>query len=235
MKDPLRKKRAGVIKPLVARKQWSVAMCINHWAMAVCIVILIISGLYIGRPFTIAAGETWQKFSVAQVRFVHLVFGFMLTALLVWRAYLAFFSRFHADWKDFFAWLDLKNVYKQIKFYTLITTEMPEHTGLYGTLQAAAYGFLLLMVCVVVITGLILYAALYRAGLGGAIYTVSRYLEGAFGGLAGVRFIHHILTWVFVLFILVHMYLAFWYDVVSKKGTISSIISGRVFEKGGGH
>ncbi|MEW6378052.1 MAG: Ni/Fe-hydrogenase, b-type cytochrome subunit [bacterium] len=235
MRNSIREKRAGLIRPLIARRQWSVAMCINHWAMAVCIVILVISGLYIGRPLTIAAGETWQKFSMAQVRFVHLLFGFILTALLVWRAYLAFFSRFHADWKDFFAWLDLQNVYKQVKFYTLITTEMPEHTGLYGTLQAAAYGFLLVMVFVVVITGLILYAALYRAGLGGIVYSVSRYLEGAFGGLAGARFIHHILTWGFVLFIFVHTYLAFWYDIVSQKGTISSIISGRVFEKAGEH
>jgi len=230
MISSMKKRRQGRAKPLVARRQWSVAMCINHWAMAVCIVILIISGLYIGRPLTIGAGETWQKFSMARVRFIHLLFGFILTALFVWRIYLAFFSRFHADWKDFFAWLDLKSVYHQVKFYMLITTQMPEHTGLYGTLQSAAYGFLLLMVFLVVITGLILYAALYRAGLGGAIYMFFRHLEGVFGGLAGARLIHHILTWGFVLFICVHTYLAFWYDIVSKRGTISSIISGRVFE-----
>ena len=227
--------QGGMTEPRIARKQWSVAMCINHWAMAVCIVILIISGFYIGRPFTIGAGETWQKFSVANVRFVHLLFGFMLTSLIVWRAYLAFFSRFHADWKDFFAWLDLKNVYKQILFYTLITTDLPEHTGLYGTLQSAAYGFLLIMVLVIVVTGLILYGALHSVGLGGFLSAALYPLQGILNGLAGVRFIHHILTWFFVLFIFVHTYLAFWYDIVIKKGTISSIISGRVFEKAGEH
>ncbi|MEW5802697.1 MAG: Ni/Fe-hydrogenase, b-type cytochrome subunit [bacterium] len=228
----LHKNMAG---SLIARKQWSVAMCINHWAMAVCIVILIVSGLYIGKPFTVAAGETWQKFSMADVRFVHLLFGFILTAILAWRAYLAFFSRFHADWKDFFAWLDFKNLYKQIKFYTLIDIELPEHTGLYGTLQSAAYGFLLIMVLGVVITGLILYGALHKAGLGGFISAVLYPVEGTMNGLAGVRFIHHVLTWGFVLFICVHTYLAFWYDIVFKKGTISSIISGRVFEKSHTH
>jgi Ni/Fe-hydrogenase 1 B-type cytochrome subunit len=219
----------------IAKKQWSVAMCINHWAMAVCIVLLILSGFYIGRPLTIGAGETWQKFSVADIRFVHLLFGLILTAILVWRAYLAFFSRFHADWKDFFAWLDFKNVYKQIMFYALINTELPEHTGLYGTLQSAAYGFLLVMAFVIVVTGLILYGALHSAGLGGFISVIFHPLEGTLNGLAGVRFIHHILTWGFVLFIFVHTYLAFWYDIVFKKGTISSIISGRVFEKAGEH
>jgi len=225
----------GVAESRIAKKQWSVAMCINHWAMAICIVILIITGFYIGKPFTIGAGETWQKFSVAEVRFVHLLFGLILTSLLVWRVYLAFFSRFHADWKDFFAWLDFKNVYKQILFYTLVTSDLPEHTGLYGTLQSAAYGFLLIMVFAVVITGLILYGALHRAGLGGFISVAFHPLEGSLNGLAGIRFIHHLLTWGFVLFILIHTYLAFWYDIVFKQGTISSIISGRVFEKAGRH
>ncbi|MGA1875243.1 MAG: Ni/Fe-hydrogenase, b-type cytochrome subunit [bacterium] len=219
----------------VAKKQWSVAMCINHWAMALCIVILIITGFYIGRPFTVAAGETWKKFLMAEIRFVHLLFGLILTALMTWRIYLAFFSRFHADWKDFFAWLDLKNVFRQIRFYTLISTELPEHTGLYGTLQSAAYGLLLVMAFFEVITGLVLYGALHQAGLGGFLYSVLRFGVTALGGLAGTRFIHHLLTWFFVLFIIIHTYLAFWYDVVFKKGTISSIISGRVFEKAEGH
>ena len=109
-------------------------MCINHWAMAFCIVLLIITGFYIGRPLTITGGETWKKFFMANVRFVHILFGLILTSLFVWRLYLAFFSRFHADWKDFFAWLDFKNAYKQIKFYTLISTQLPEKTGLYGKL-----------------------------------------------------------------------------------------------------
>ena len=98
----------------IAKKHWSIAMCINHWAMAIAIVILIITGFYIAEPFTVATGETWHKFLMGNIRFVHLVFGLILTVLLIWRVYLAFFSRFHADWKDFFAWLDLKNVYKQI-------------------------------------------------------------------------------------------------------------------------
>ena len=108
---------------------------------------------------------------------------------------------------------------------------MPEHTRLYGTLQSAAYGFLLIMVFSVVITGLILYGALHQAGLSHLVYTILRPMEGILGGLAGVRFIHHVLTWGFILFICVHTYLAFWNDIVLKEGTISSIISGMIFEK----
>ena len=215
----------------LAKKQWTAAMRINHWSMAISILLLIITGFYIGRPFTIGAGETWQKFFTGKVRLVHLLFGLILTVLFIWRIYLAFFSRFHADWKDFFAWLDFKNVIKQIKFYMLISTEMPEHTGLYGTLQSAAYGFLLILVFLVVVTGLILYGALHQAGMAALICGIFRPIETMLGGLAGVRFIHHVLTWGFVLFIIVHTYLAFWYDNVYKECTISSIVSGNVFER----
>ena len=215
----------------IAKKHWSIAMCINHWAMAIAIVILIITGFYIAEPFTVATGETWHKFLMGNIRFVHLVFGLILTVLLIWRVYLAFFSRFHADWKEFFAWLNFKNTLHAVKFYTLITTDPPEHTGLYGSLQSAAYLFLLSMVCIIVITGLILYGALYQAGLAKFLYSILRSSEGFIGGLAGTRLIHHALTWIFIFFIIVHTYLAFWYDAVFKQGTISSIINGRIFEE----
>ncbi|MEW5802698.1 MAG: Ni/Fe-hydrogenase, b-type cytochrome subunit [bacterium] len=224
-------------EPLIMKKQWSLALRINHWTMAASIVILVISGLYIARPLTIlGAGETWQKFSIAKVRFIHLLFGFILTSLLAWRAYLAFFSRSSADWKDFFAWLDFKSLVKQVKFYMLLSDEPPpEHSGLYGTVQSGAYGVLLIMTFLVVITGLILYGALHQAGLGSVISATLYPLEGTMSGLAGVRFIHHVLTWVFVLFMCIHVYMALWTDVVLKKSIISSIIHGRMLKRSGEH
>ena len=41
--------------------------------------------------------------------------------IFIWRVYLAFFSRFHADWKDFFAFLNIKNSIHQIRFYLLFS------------------------------------------------------------------------------------------------------------------
>ncbi|MGA1825199.1 MAG: Ni/Fe-hydrogenase, b-type cytochrome subunit [bacterium] len=214
----------------IPKKQWTAAMCINHWAMAISIVMLIITGFYIGRPFTVAAGETGEKFLMANMRFIHILFGLLLVTIFIWRVYLAFFSRFHADWKDFFAWLDVENLFQNIKFYALISNTPPEHTALYGTLQSLAYGSLLLMVFFEVITGLILYGALHQAGLAHIIYTLLGPIETLGGGLAGIRFIHHIVTWVFILFICVHTYMAFWYDIVFKEGSISSIVSGIIFK-----
>jgi Ni/Fe-hydrogenase 1 B-type cytochrome subunit len=89
------------------------------------------------------------------------------------------------------------------------------------------------MLFVFVVTGLILAGAEYHLGVTSWIYVVVRPIENLVGGLAVVRWIHHIFTWFMIIFIVVHVYMAFWYDVVLKEGTISSMVGGRVFRKPG--
>ncbi|MCX7983063.1 MAG: Ni/Fe-hydrogenase, b-type cytochrome subunit [Syntrophales bacterium] len=214
-------------------KHWTVAMRINHWAMAISIFVLIATGFLIAYPVTISKGETWLKFSVGEIRFWHLFFGVLLTFLFIWRLYLAFFSRFHADWKDLFAFLNIKDLIHQIKFYLLIEKEGPPHRGLYGPMQSLAYLGLFGLIFLIIITGLILMGAGYHAGITAFIYSILKPVERLLGGLAMVRYIHHVLTWCFVLFIVVHVYMAFWYDAVLKEGTLSSMVSGYMFKKEG--
>jgi len=222
--------------PYKAIKHWSVAMCVNHWAMAISIVLLIVTGFYIANPFTVGAGVTTEKFLMANMRFIHLIFGLLLVALLIWRIYLAFFSRFHVDWKDFYAWANLKNTWQAVKFYTLISTDPPEHCGLYGSLQSAAYLFLFIITSIEALTGMVLYGALHQAGLAKFSAAVLGPIQrGILGGLAGTRFLHGLLIWLFIIFILIHTYLAFWYDAVFRQGTISSIVNGHFFEEASEH
>ena len=212
-------------------KEWSVPIRINHWGMVISIFILIATGFYIAGPFTIYEGETVKKFFMGDVRFVHILFGVFLSFIFIWRVYLAFFSKFHADWKDFFAFTDWPNTVKQLKFYALVSKEPAEHKYLYGPMQSLAYGGLMVMILFIVLTGVILMGAGYHAGLTGLIYKIVKPFENLVGGLAMVRWIHHILTWCFILFIVVHIYMAFWYDVMFRQGTVSSMISGIVYKK----
>jgi Ni/Fe-hydrogenase 1 B-type cytochrome subunit len=221
------------VEKIVAKHEWTAAIRINHWAMAVSILVLIVTGFYISDPFTILQGETTDKMFMGEVRFWHLLFGVSLLFLFIWRIYIAFFSRFHADWNDFLCWMDWKRTLHQIRFYLLIDKEGPEHDGdcAYGPMQSLAYLGLFAMVGCILITGLILMGAGYHAGLTGLAYKALRPVENLLGGLAMVRYIHHIFTWGFILFIVVHIYMAFWYDAILKQGTVSSMISGRLFEK----
>ena len=215
----------------IAKKEWSAAIRINHWVMALSILILIGTGFYIATPFTVNAGETYNKFFMGDVRFWHILFGIVLTFIFIWRVYLAFFSRFHADWKDFFGFLNVDHTIHQVKFYALMEMEGPKYKGLYGPMQSMAYLGLMGMLALIVLTGLILMGAGYHTGMTAIIYKLVKPFENFMGGLAMVRFIHHILTWCFILFVIFHIYMAFWYDAVMRKGTISSMISGHVFEK----
>ncbi|MDQ5986759.1 MAG: Ni/Fe-hydrogenase 1 B-type cytochrome subunit [Syntrophus sp. SKADARSKE-3] len=219
------------MEAITPKKEWTVAIRYNHWIMAFSIFVLIVTGFYIANPFTILTGETVYKFFMGDMRVVHVFFGIILTFIFVWRIYLAFFSKFHADWKDFFAWTNIPNTIKQVKFYALVSKEPAEHTHLYGPLQSIAYAGLLFLVFLIVLTGLILMGAGYHAGWTAIVYGIVKPFETIMGGLAIVRLIHHILTWCFVLFIIAHVYMAFWYDVVFKEGTVSSMISGMVFRK----
>ena len=219
------------MEKIIPVKEWSVAIRINHWAMAISILVLIVTGFYIADPFTIYQGETVDKFFMGNMRYVHILSGILLMFIFIWRIYLAFFSKFHADWKDFFAWTDFKCTRNQIKFYLLIDKEAPEHDCLYGPMQSLAYSGLFLMIFLILITGLILMGAGYHAGFTAFFYKILKPVENMLGGLAIVRYIHHILTWFFILFIVVHVYMAFWYDAILKQGTVSSMISGWLFEK----
>jgi len=212
-------------------KQWSWPIRINHWGMMISIFILILTGFYIADPFTVYEGETVHKFLMGNVRFIHIFFGVLLTFLFIWRVYLAFFSRFRADWWDFSAFLDWKNTIKQIKFYALISKEPAEHKYPFGPVQSLAYGALMWMIFFIILTGVILMGAGYHAGLTSLIYKIVKPFECMMGGLAMVRWFHHILTWLFILFIVVHVYMASWYDVIFGQGTISSMVSGIVFKK----
>ena len=95
-------------------KEWSVPMRINHWSVAVAIFVLIVTGFYIAEPYTIYAGETVNKFFMGNIRYVHILFGTFLIFLSIQRLYLAIFSRFYPDWKDFLAWTDPKALIEQI-------------------------------------------------------------------------------------------------------------------------
>ena len=50
-----------------------------------------------------------------------------------------------------------------------------------------------------------------------------------FGGDIPVRYFHHISTWVFMTFIVVHIYLVLYHDYVEGRGETSSMISGFKF------
>jgi Ni/Fe-hydrogenase 1 B-type cytochrome subunit len=56
-----------------------------------------------------------------------------------------------------------------------------------------------------------------------------KWVSTMFGGDITTRYIHHILTWLFMAFIIVHVYLVLFHDYVEARGEASAMISGFKF------
>ena len=81
-----------------------------------------------------------------------------------------------------------------------------------------------------VVTGFALYG---QSDPGGFFFRAFGWIGPLLGGMPVVRFVHHVSTWVFLIFIPIHVYLATRADLLERGGTISSIITGGRFVPAG--
>jgi Ni/Fe-hydrogenase b-type cytochrome subunit len=104
-------------------------------------------------------------------------------------------------------------------------TLRPEQDPMVGhePLQQVAYTFLYLMVVVMAVTGFTMYG---QSNPGGIIFRVFAWVPPLLGGLQAVRLVHHVLTWAFIVFALLHIYFTIRSDYVERVGRVSSIITG---------
>jgi Ni/Fe-hydrogenase b-type cytochrome subunit len=199
-----------------------------HWVAAVSLVVLAVTGLFIGRPYFAPSDSPTTPFLMGWMRFLHFTAAGVLVATAIVRVYWLFagnkFERFAAlfpvrprDWV---------NLVKQVKFYLLIHPERaPKYLG-HNPLQQLSYTGLYLAALLSVVTGFAMYG---QANPGGLFFRVFGWLGPALGGMQNLRFLHHVLTWVFLAFIPIHVYLAIRADVLEHGGSISSIITGGRF------
>ncbi|MDR1451655.1 MAG: Ni/Fe-hydrogenase, b-type cytochrome subunit [Helicobacteraceae bacterium] len=205
-----------------------------HWIRFVAIVALTITGFCIASVFIAPSisGEP-NLFLNARIRMWHEIFGFVLIAVTLFKTYYFFASKNKAEKLErgsFSDALSLKTWLAQLKYYLLIGKH-PRLKGAYNPLQFVAYYGLYVVFFLLCLTGLILYAHNYHDGFGGVIYGAMRPFEALMGGLASVRMIHHILTWVILIFVPVHIYMVVFNALRGKEGALDSILSGIKFRK----
>lgn len=217
-------------KKHIAEYEFSIGYRLTHWIRAICIVILIVSGLYIAYVFQKPeiSGDP-VLFMQAKWRFVHLVFGFVMIGAFIFKTYLFFFDKLskkeRVSIKDFF---NPKIWIAQIKYYLFIGSH-PHLKGVYNPLQFASYIFFYIVLFLISLTGLILYIHVYHEGLGGLLYDMLMPVEALMGGLANVRVVHHLCMVIIMIFVPVHVYMAIFNAVKGKNGSMDAIISGYKF------
>lgn len=207
---------------------WGWPIRATHWAAVAAFVLLIVTGFYIGQPYFITSGEASQHYFMGWMRFLHFLAAGVLVACGIIRVYWFFAGNPFERWPALFPvhkqdWI---NLWKQVKYYLMIRPEKAPHYLGHNPLQQLSYTGLYLVVAVQIVTGFALYSQYLP---GGVWYAVVGWIPPLLGGIQVVRFIHHVLTWVFLIFIPIHIYLALRADLLERSGTISSIISGGRF------
>jgi len=207
---------------------WEWPIRVMHWAAAGSIVVLVVTGFYIGRPYFITSGEASAHYLMGWMRFLHFAAAGVFVATAIVRAYWLFAGNQFERWRALFpVWKqDWINAFKQVKFYLMIQPEKAPHYLGHNPLQQLSYTGMYLVTIVMVLTGFALYG---QSNPGGIFHTLFAWVPLLFGGLQRVRFVHHVLTWAFLIFLPIHIYLAMRSDVLERTGTISSIVSGGRF------
>lgn len=207
---------------------WERPLRYMHWIAALCIVVLAVTGFYIGRPYFVPSGDPASAYLMGWVRFAHFLAAAVFVMTGIVRIYWLFMGNRFERLPALFPVRprDLRNLVKVVKFYLMIRPEKaPKYLG-HNPLQQLSYTGMYVVAAIMVVTGFAMYG---QSNPGGFIYVTFNWVNTLFGGQQIVRFIHHVLTWAFLIFIPIHVYLAIRADAWERTGTISSIISGGRF------
>jgi Ni/Fe-hydrogenase b-type cytochrome subunit len=199
-----------------------------HWIAALCIAALAVTGLYIGRPYFMVPDEGGTPFLMGWMRFIHFLAAALLVMTAIVRVYWLFMGNRFERLRALFPVRprDWVNLWRTVKFYLMIHPEKaPRYLG-HNPLQQLAYTGIYAVAAVTVITGFAMYG---QSNPDGVFYAAFNWVNGLLGGAPITRFVHHVATWVFLIFIPIHVYLAIRADHVERTGTISSIVSGGRF------
>lgn len=204
---------------------WGAPLRAMHWVAAACIVVLIVTGFYIGRPYFMTSGEASAHYLMGRVRFIHFTAAAVLVMTGIVRVYWLFagnrFERFPALFP-----VTPKNLRRTVRTATAYLTFRPEkQSSMVGhePLQQYAYTILYLMTIVTVVTGFTMYG---QSNPGGIIFRAFAWVPPLLGGLQVVRLVHHVLAWGYIIFAVLHVYFTLRSDYVDRVGRVSSIITG---------
>ena len=207
---------------------FSVGVRIFHWLNALCIVVLIATGIIMANPPAIQQGqEASFGYWFGTVRFIHFVAAYIFTVAFAYRIYMMFAGNKFERWRNFVPtnMKFVKDFMEVIKIDVLLKRDKTHLSIGHNPLAGFSYFVLFLCMLIMVITGFALYSNMSNAWFPHLFNWITPLL----GGDIMVRIIHHVAMWIFVIFIIVHVYLVFYHDEVDAHGEISSMGGGYKF------
>jgi len=207
---------------LYVKYVWEVPVRVTHWVIAVSIIILSVTGIYIGIPKTLALNPS--QFVMGWVRFVHFVAAYAFAISVLARIYWMFAGNRYANWREFLPIMTdegHRNMIETFKYYAFISKKTPRvagHNALAGAAYAGVFALYLVMIC----TGFALYSERAPQSV---MHKLTGWLFALFSS-QGMRLTHHMVMWFLIAFAIHHVYSAWLMDMKEKSGVISSIFTG---------
>ena len=209
---------------------WEVPVRIWHWTMALCMLVLWVTGYLIASPLPSVPGEASENFLMGYIRFAHFSAAYIFTVMFLMRIYWAIVGNKYA--REIFlvplsmltaAWW--RGFFRVVRHYLFILPKADQHIGHNQLAMVAMFAMYVLGSLFMIFTGF----ALYGEGLGReswAFKLFSSWVIPLFGQSQDVHTWHHMCAWYLFWFTMVHLYFAVREDLTSGLTVIGSIING---------
>ena len=220
-------------------KRMTGTMRIVHWLNVICMVVAVITGLYIGHPYyqSFIADPAVDKYVMAWNRWGHFIVAIIFDVTAVLIGYLYFFSRFEKPYKKLIP--TGKNIKEFFEvFLNLITFNRRKnfdssHSDSYNIVFFTIFHLLLIFM---LFTGLQLYVhglASGESSIGAwwpaMLHIATDWTLNVFGGNMGVRIAHHTSMYLILVWVMCHIYYQIWRTIFWKEGDIAIVIGGSKF------
>lgn len=199
-----------------------------HWINALSIVILAVTGYFIGSPLPSMPGEASANFLMGYIRFAHFAAGYVLGVGLLGRIYWAVMGNVHAR-QLFTPSIFNKNWWKEVlhelRWYLFMERSPKKYLGHNPLAQLTMFFLFVLPIIFMVVSGFALYGEGAQEGTWSHTLFTSWFIP-LMGQSQDVHTWHHMVAWVIVWFVITHVYVAVREDIMSGQSIISSMVSG---------
>ena len=217
-------------------------MRLNHWVVAISMIVAIATGLYIGHPYyqSFIADPAVDKYVMAWNRLAHFIVAIIFDVSSIVVAYLYFFSRFEKAYKKLIpTWTNIKEFFDVI--VNLLTLNRVKkfdssHTDSFNSVFFFVFHMMLVWM---LLTGLQLYVHGLAHGISSigawwpaVLHLATDWTVWATGGtFMDVRLSHHYTMYAIIVWVMFHVYYQIWRTIFWKEGDINIAFGGDKFVK----
>ncbi|MFD8035475.1 cytochrome b/b6 domain-containing protein [Streptomyces sp. NPDC059717] len=183
---------------------WDLGVRLSHWAIFASIAVLSGTGYFLANPIP-SQGHGSGNVTMASIRFIHLLFAVLFTVFVLFRIYWFFGGNRWAGWRY---WMPttrsrFRALRRQAAYYAFVRRTPPPEIG-HNALAGAAYTVIYLFFAVQIVSG---FALLFADG-------------------AALHFLHGVVMWVILAFLIHHVYSAVLIDTEDNSAMVASIFTG---------